>query len=150
MLRIVRIGYAACMADSAAVRNRRARAHKRGEHGFCGPRCAVVAANGSAETAGTVRDETVTVALYGVLAGLVGQLGPDDPKQLIAAVARTAARRIDDGAPMHGTASLLLEMVKDLSQEPGRPGDRFDMVLAGRHQRRLESALAQAERRAQS
>ena len=90
------------MADSAALRARRSRAHRAGDHSLCRPeRCpaAPAPAGGQETTAGEI-----DAALTRYLTGL--ELPDDDPRSLLAAVASKLARALD----AHATASVAREL----------------------------------------
>ena len=123
------------MADSAAVRARRRRAHLRGDHRECGPGCAALR---TAAAAAVPRDcESVTEAVT-AFADAVGGWPADDPRRTELALARVLAQRLDAGFGDWRQAEGLVQLMRTLAADPDRQPDFVDELRARGAARRVE------------
>jgi hypothetical protein len=115
------------MADSDVVRARRRRAHLRGDHRECGPKCT---ARRAAAAAAVPACETVTAAVDEFAASVAGW-PESDPRRVELALCRLWARMLDEreGDAWRMGESLVQHM-KTLSIEPERPADVIDEIRA--------------------
>ena len=114
------------MADSNAERQRRKRAHTRGDHSLCSPdRCPDLLAELPAGR--------VAVAAAKLVEGL--GLAEDDPRRLDAEVLLALAPRVDRGDTTAARELRRIAAVLPVERPPGRP-DFVDKLREERRRRR--------------
>jgi hypothetical protein len=120
--------------DSPALRARRSRLHRKGDHSLCRPeRCPDAPPD----------DAGVSVALEAFLADL--RFPEHDIRQVLLAVARKLAAALDrrpNGAIAHELGTVLNQLV----EHPNEPADQVDELRARRAVRRMQLMLADVER----
>ena len=121
------------VADSEAVRARRRRAHLRGDHHDCGPKCTARRVEVAAAVTGA---ETVTEAVD-AFAAAVGAWPDDDPRRVELALARAYAVRIDAGDGDRLMGEFVVGATKSLAVDPSAPADFVDEINAAGAARQL-------------
>jgi hypothetical protein len=122
------------MADSDVVRARRRRAHLRGDHRDCGPKCT---ARRAAAAAAVPRSSTVTEAVEAFAAAVAGW-PDDDPRRIELALARMLAARLDAGDAEWRAGEYLVGLMRTLSVDPEEPADVVDEIRARGAAREIE------------
>jgi hypothetical protein len=114
------------MADSDVTRTRRRRAHLRGDHRGCGPKCEArrVARAAAVPAAGTVTEAVEAFA------DAVGGWAADDPRRTELALARALAGRLDAGDGDWRMAEGLVSLMRTLAVDPEEPPDVIDEIRA--------------------
>lgn len=150
---------------TAAERQRRSRAHRRGDHSLCDPaRCdgfgpapavtaavtpppapAVTPASPPAQ-AETGAEEKPAGGIETATAAYVEMLGLEagDPRMILGRIAVQLARRVDDSGALPAAVRELRVLLTQLSEVPGQPGGPVDELRVRRAQRRLDQMLANA------
>jgi hypothetical protein len=106
------------MADDAALRNRRLRAHKNGDHSLCGPRCRIRRVTVTANVGPAPQTVFQAVELF---AASVSDWAGDDPRRVRLAVAYQLALQADGGdvPAMKELLRLINDLVVfDLDRDP--------------------------------
>jgi len=138
------------MADSDAVRARRARQHKQGDHSLCVPaRCEFAGALAAAATpaaavmpppdriAGGI--ETAVVAFVDTL-----PFKPPDPRALLAQIAVRLAQRVDESGALPAAVRELRVLLAQLVEVPNGPAGPVDETRLRSAVRRLDTILSRA------
>lgn len=149
------------MAEPAALRAKRYRQHKQGNHSLCvAGRC-----EGLGGTSRTVTtpvtppaafvDPTPSVTLSFELGRDVGRIealaqefvnslphGPDDPRYLLGQLAVELARRIDEAGAVPAAVGQLRILLMQLAEVPNGPAGVVDEMRVRHHQRQLDALLA--------
>lgn len=128
------------MPEDSAMRSRRYRAHRRGDHSLCGPKCraAVVsrAVAGELPALGGVTEAVVEFA-----DGLLPHWPSSDPRRISLSAAYRLAVMVDAGdAPVAAVRSLQ-DIVAWLALQPNEAANPVDELRARRHAR-VVAALA--------
>jgi hypothetical protein len=127
------------MADSDALRQRRRRAHRAGDHSLCGARCTTERV---AKLAAQPRPADIATCAEAVAAlGRTLDLRPDDPKSVSYAVAYRLAQLIDAGETAVMASVHLVNITSTLAATAGEPGDGIDQVRAQYHARIISGFL---------
>jgi hypothetical protein len=122
------------MADSDVTRARRRRAHLRGDHRECGPKCQ---ARRAAAAAAVPRTETVTAAVEAFAAAVAGW-PDDDPRRVSLALARLLAQRLDAGEADWRASEHLVGLMRTLAAYVEDPADVIDELRAKGAAREIE------------
>lgn len=142
------------MADSAAERQRRSYAHKRGDHSLCDPdRCRALRTDEAAAPeepapvpAVTEPDpETTPGGIEKAVTAFVASLGyPDgDPRAILGQVAVQLAKRVDESGALPAAVRELRVLLAQIAEVPnGGPGP-VDEVRLQRTRRRVDSLIVQ-------
>lgn len=155
------------MATSPAERQRRSRAHKRGDHSLCDPsKCrgdvaapalqrtrTPAAAPVSAPPALPVPDlpvadpeERQAGPIEQAVTAYVVKLGfdEDDPRGILGAICVRIAQRIDEGGAQAAAIKELRGMLAQITEVPNQEAGPVDEVRLRRSLRRLDQILAKA------
>lgn len=129
------------MADSAADRSRRARAHRRGDHSLCDPvRCAARAAPVRVVEGGPGPGEGVETAV--LLWTEMLDIGDVDPRRPLVSAALALGRAVDQAGPGQLPALVReLRMFVGWMSEFEREADELDKIRARVAQKRVVSLL---------
>lgn len=142
------------MPDSPAERQRRAYAHKRGNHSMCNPaRCrarrgvdeAVPAEPAPVPAVAEPDPGTVPGGIEKAVTAFVGSLGyPEgDPRAILGQVAVQLAKRVDESGALPAAVRELRVLLAQIAEVPnGGPGS-VDEVRLQRSRRRLDSLIVQ-------
>ena len=143
------------MADTAALRVRRSRLHKRGDHSLCLPKScpdareAMAPASPSpppnappAETTGERTPGGIETAVLAFVAALPYQV--PDPRALLALVAVRLAQRVDETGALPSAVRELRVLLVQLTEVPNGPSGVVDEVRLRAAQRKLDNILATA------
>lgn len=147
------------MATSAAERQRRSRAHKKGDHSLCDPRRCdgtspasdvtpkhVTAPPKPAVTPSPTLGDPPTAAggIEAATEALVHelQLTAGDPRAVLGQIAIRLARLVDADDALPAAARELRVLLGQLGEVPGQPGGPVDELRVRRAQRRLDQILA--------
>jgi hypothetical protein len=122
------------MADSDVTRARRHRAHRRGDHRECGPRCVQRRA---AAAAAVPRQENVAAAVAAFAAAVTGW-PDDDPRRVSLALAQLLARRLDAGEADWRAGESLIGVMRTLAVDVEDPADVIDEIRARGAAREIE------------
>lgn len=131
------------MTDSdSALRSKRYRAHKRGDHRLCDPsRCRARRVAESTAVAfgedGYEPTETATQAVDALVGALA--FSEDDPRSVMAVIARRLAVAFDE-APTAAIARELRGTVAWLAERPNEAADQLDELRARRLVRLVDVA----------
>lgn len=142
------------MADSAAERQRRAYAHKRGNHSLCDPaRCRAARGGDGAEPeepapVPAVPEPDPEKAAGGIekaVASFVESLGypDDDPRAILGQVAVQLARRVDESGALPAAVRELRVLLAQIAEVPNGGAGPVDEVRLQRSRRRLDSLIVQ-------
>lgn len=147
------------MADSAAERQRRARAHKRGKHDLCDPdRCrdarlagvpAKSALTPEPAPPGPAPEDVENVPSGGIqvaVAAYVASLGypAGDPRSILGEIAVRLAKRVDDSGALPAAVRELRVLLAQIGDVPNGQAGPVDELRLQREQRRIAALLAQA------
>jgi hypothetical protein len=114
------------MPDSDVTRARRRRAHLRGDHRECGPKCV---AKRTARAASVPACDTVTGAVEAFAAAVAGW--PDtDPRRTELALCRMLAQRLDAGDADWRAGEYLTGMMRMLAVDVEHAADAIDEIRA--------------------
>ena len=138
------------MADSDAVRARRARQHKMGDHSLCDPRRCDYA---GMQAAAAVPAEAVRAPGGRVLGGIEAAVEAfvdtlpyraPDPRALLAQIAVRLAQRVDETGALPAAVRELRVLLSQLVEVPNGPAGVVDETRLRAAQRRLDTILNQA------
>ena len=145
------------MAEDAAVRAKRYRRHKQGDHSLCvAGRCEALGGASrtvtppAALTAGPVGQVPAVTLAAGRIEALAQEFveslphGPDDPRHLLGQLAIELARRIDDEGAVPAAVGQLRILLMQLAEVPNGPAGVVDEMRVRHHQRQLDALLAVA------
>jgi hypothetical protein len=139
------------MADSDAVRARRARQHKQGDHSLCDPRRCSFAGTiaAAAVPADVVRATGGLRTLGGIEAAVVAFVDTlpyraPDPRALLAQIAVRLAQRVDETGALPAAVRELRVLLAQLVEVPNGPAGAVDETRLRAAQRRLDTILNQA------
>lgn len=148
------------MADSAADRQRRSRAHKRGDHSLCDPdRCrdarrAGVPPKPAPEPVPVVEpapgpvfvDAAPPGGIEVAVAAYVATLGykPGDPRSILGTIAVRLAKRVDDSGALPAAVRELRVLLAQIGEVPNGEAGPVDETRLKREERRIAALLAQA------
>ena len=124
------------MADDVALRQRRLKKHRAGDHSLCKEgNCPELVAQVAAVAPGEF-----SRALDDLVAGL--DLQPGDPRLIQVAMARSLAPMVDKGstAAVTQVQTILSLVTQDRQPGPGDPPDSIDIIRAKRAARHEELA----------
>lgn len=114
------------MADSDLERQRRRRAHLRGDHRACGARCTARRVDRAAASSGA---ETV-VGAVDAFAATVAPWPPEDPRRVTLAVCRRMAEALDAGATDVRISDYVVSAIGGLADLAAGPADVVDELNA--------------------
>ncbi|HET8642955.1 MAG TPA: hypothetical protein VFM37_13535 [Pseudonocardiaceae bacterium] len=150
---------------TAAERQRRSRAHKRGEHGLCDPaRCDARAGVTRPVDAGASVTPAVTTPAAAAaaepdpvaphrpgeieteVAEFVAQLQFDDgdPRRVLARIAVMLARKVDAASATAGAVRELTVLLGQLAEIPEQPAGPLDGIRARKATRRINQLVQRA------
>jgi hypothetical protein len=124
------------MADSAAVRARRRRAHSRGDHSLCTARCPATDKKQVADRPPV--SGPVEASVRDLAQAL--RFGERDPRAAMTVMAVRLAAAVDEGASA-SVARELRTILVWLAESPAVPHDLVDELRARRAHRRVTSLL---------
>jgi hypothetical protein len=145
--------------DPPALRAKRYRQHKQGDHSLClAGRCeALGGASRATQTVMITPSLAVDVPNAGDFAGNVGRIEeltkqfvktlpyqPDDPRHLLGQLAVELARRIDSEGAVPAAVGQLRLLLMQLAEVPNGPSGAVDELRVRHHQRQLDAMLAVA------
>ena len=137
------------MADSAVIRNRRARAHARGDHSMCTSRCAVARGAGLGSMPPSNGDPAEPGPIGAAVDAYVSSLnlGGSDAKNVMAQCCLKLAAAFDSAAG-RDMPSVSRELRTSLSwlADAGGAEDQLAEIRSRRLKRRTESILAEVDR----
>lgn len=144
------------MADSAAERQRRHRAHKRDDHSLCDPAtCREARLEGRTERPALPQPEPkpqpsdiedvpaggIEVAVEAYVDSLRFKAG--DPRAILGTIAVRLAKRVDDSGALPAAVRELRVLLAQIGEVPNGPAGVVDEVRLQREGRRIEALLAQ-------
>lgn len=147
------------MADTAAERKRRSRAHQRGDHSLCDADRCRDARRGETTTA-PVKTDAVRVPVPPVAVPDGGEGAPGgieqavsvfvealafqagDPRAILGTIAVRLARRVDESGALPAAVRELRVLLAQISEVPAGPAGPVDEVRVRRAQRRLDQLIA--------
>lgn len=123
------------MADDPALRMRRSRAHRAGDHQYCKPGCTPL------EAVSTAVEGTGAVA--GAARELVTELrfAEHDPRATMTAMVASLAEQVDRGTAPVGVIRELRTLLQWLVEHPGEPADVVDSLRVRTMAKRLSALL---------
>lgn len=133
------------MADTAAERVRRSRAHKKGDHTLClQGRCPDAAGGTSAHVAAA--PSANPGGIEQMAAAFVESLPypEDDPRWILGQLAIELAKRVDDDGAVPATVRELRTLLVQLAEIPNQSAGQVDELRLQRARRRLDGLLAAA------
>lgn len=143
------------MADDAAARARRYRAHRRGDHSLCDPerRCDVTAPAVTRDVSalsvtppvppepGERSPGGMETAVQAFVDALPHPSG--DPRAILGQIAVQLARRVDEAGALPAAVKELRILLMQLAETPNASAGTVDEIRLRRAQRRLDALLAQ-------
>lgn len=143
------------MAEPAALRAKRYRQHKQGNHSLCvAGRCEGLGGTSRTVTPPVTPPAAVAATIPPVTlgAGRIEALahefvtslphGPDDPRYLLGQLAVELARRIDEAGAVPAAVGQLRILLMQLAEVPNGPAGVVDEMRVRHHQRQLDALLA--------
>ena len=146
------------MADSAALRVRRSRLHKKGDHSLCDPaRCASTVADTSVTTSDPAlavptsspsdskpAESTDAGGIETMARLFVDSLPypPTDPRAMLGEIAVMLARRVDQDGAVPAAVRELRTLLMQLAEAPNGPAGAVDEARLKSAQRKIDGLLA--------